>query len=101
MRVLARLKREPDGTYDARTIRVLGGPPKRVLGIIEPGGHPAPDRQGEGRLRPAPGDLGGAEVGEFVLCRILPSHKRARGGPTRSRWSRSAWATSTARARSA
>ena len=37
MRVLARLRREPDGSYDARIIRVLGGPPKRVLGIVEPG----------------------------------------------------------------
>ena len=83
MRVLARLKREADGTYDARTIRVLGGPPKRVLGIIEPGGILRPtDKRAKGEFVLRKGDLGEAQVGEFVLCRIKPSHKRMRGGPT-------------------
>ncbi|MBK1667215.1 ribonuclease R [Rhodovibrio sodomensis] len=83
MRVLARLKREPDGTYDARTIRVLGGPAKRVLGIIEPGGVLRPtDKRAKGEFVLRKGDLGDAQVGEFVLCRIKPSHKRAGGGPT-------------------
>ncbi|MBK1695674.1 ribonuclease R [Rhodovibrio salinarum] len=83
MRVLARLKREADGTYDARTIRVLGGPPKRVLGIIEAGGFLRPtDKRAKGDFVLRKGDLADAQVGEFVLCRIKPSHKRAGGGAT-------------------
>jgi ribonuclease R len=35
-RVLARLSREPDGSYVGRVVRRIAGPPRRVLGIFEP-----------------------------------------------------------------
>jgi len=75
-RMLARLSRLPDGTYEARIIRRIHRAPDRILGVFE-----AADRGG--RLRPtarryrdevtvAPGDTGGARPGELVMADILP-----------------------------
>ena len=79
-RVLARLKRLPDGTYEGQPIRVLGGAPKRLLGIYDPamdGGrlHPT-DRRAKGDFRLAPADAGGARAGDLVLVEVKPHHKR-------------------------
>jgi ribonuclease R len=79
-RVLARLRRIEGEAYEGRTIRVLGGLPRRVLGIYEEG-------QRGGRLRPTDRraksdfvlrgeDAGGAKPGELVLAELKPHHRR-------------------------
>jgi ribonuclease R len=81
-RVLAQLNRIEPGVYEARPIRVLGGAPKRVLGVYQRGGK-------EGRLQPTdkrvkqeyvlrPEDAGDAQPGDFVLCEVKPHHPRMR-----------------------
>ena len=76
-RVLCKLRRLRDDTYEARPIRLVGEARARVLGVFEPN----PD--GSGRLRPTSrrekaeylvprGETNGAETGELVLCDILP-----------------------------
>jgi ribonuclease R len=79
-RVLARLTRLPDGTYEGQPIRVLGGAPKRLLGLYDPdsdGGrlHPT-DRRAKTDFRLAPADAGEAEAGDLVLVEVKPHHKR-------------------------
>ncbi len=79
-RVLARLRRIEGEAYEGRTIRVLGGVPRRVLGIYERG-------ERGGRLRPTDRrakndfvlrgeDAGGARPGELVLAELKPHHPR-------------------------
>ncbi len=79
-RVLARLRRIEGAAYEGRTIRVLGGVPRRVLGIYERG-------ERGGRLRPTDRrakrdfalhgeDAGGAKPGELVLAELKPHHPR-------------------------
>lgn len=83
-RVLARLTRTGDHSYEGRTIRRLAGAPRRVLGIFEP--DRGDDRQGAGKLRPtdrrvktdfriAREDRGGAQPGELVLAEVLHTHR--------------------------
>ena len=86
-RVLARLKRIEEGAYEGRTIRVLGGVPKRVLGIFErteKGGRLKPtDRRARNEFVIRSADTGGAKPGELVLAALKPHHRRlgpARGG---------------------
>jgi ribonuclease R len=79
-RVLARLTRLPDGSYEGRPIRVLGGAPKRLLGLYDPhtdGGrlHPT-DRRAKSDFRLAPADAGEARAGDLVLVEVKPHHKR-------------------------
>jgi ribonuclease R len=79
-RVLARLTRLPDGTYEGQPIRVLGGAPKRLLGLYDPdsdGGrlHPT-DRRAKSDYRLAPADAGEAKAGDLVLVEVKPHHKR-------------------------
>ena len=81
-RVLARLQQlEPD-VYEARPIRVLGGAPKRLLGIYDPdteGGRLRPtDRRAKRDFRLKPDQAAGAEPGELVLAEVL--HERGRLG---------------------
>ena len=79
-RALVRLRRIEDGGYEGRVIRVLGGAPRRLLGIYEMG-----DRGG--RLRPTDRrarsdfvlnaeDTAGAKPGELVLAEVKAGHKR-------------------------
>jgi ribonuclease R len=79
-RVLARLQRLPDNTYEARTIRRLARQPKRVVGVLRIG----PD--GAARLEPAnrrerdeftvaARDLGQAASGDLVVAEVLPSRR--------------------------
>ncbi|MBI5162635.1 MAG: ribonuclease R [Magnetospirillum sp.] len=76
-RVLAKLRRLRDDTYEGRAIRLVGEAKARVLGVFEP----MPD--GSGRIRPTSrkeksdyvvpkGEGGGAESGELVLADLLP-----------------------------
>lgn len=94
-RVLARLTRSGDHSYEGRPIRRLAGAPKRLLGIYElagagdierPRSRRGADGQPKGRLRPtdrrvktdfriAPEDSGGAQPGELVLAEALHTHR--------------------------
>ncbi len=79
-RVLARLTRIEEGAYEGRTIRVLGGVPKRVLGIFErteKGGRLRPtDRRARNDFVIRREDTGGARPGELVLAALKPHHRR-------------------------
>ena len=86
-RVLARLKRIDDNSYEARVIRRLPNLPARIVGVYERAGD------GTGRIRPAgrksrnefrvsSADSGGARPGEIVLAQALPG---ARHGLTQAR----------------
>jgi len=79
-RVLARLKRIEEGGYEGRTIRLLGGVPKRVLGIFEltdKGGRLRPtDRRARNEFVIRSADTGGAQPGELVLAALKPHHRR-------------------------
>lgn len=84
-RALVRLRRieaqdSEKAGYEGRVIRVLGGAPRRLLGIYELG-------ERGGRLRPTDrrtrsdfvlqkADAAGAEPGELVLAEVKPGHKR-------------------------
>ncbi len=85
-RVLAKLQRIDDRTYEARTIRRVAKVERRVLGVYEIG-------EAGGRLRPtdrrARDDFvlrsehtAGAEPGELVLAEVRPSQPR--GGTPRA-----------------
>ncbi|HVG82549.1 MAG TPA: ribonuclease R [Methylomirabilota bacterium] len=78
-RVLARLAREPDGSYVGRVVRRIGGPAKRVLGIFEPtseGGRLlSTDRRQKADCRIDKRDLNGAAPGELVVAEILHTHR--------------------------
>ncbi|CAA7626728.1 Ribonuclease R [Candidatus Terasakiella magnetica] len=76
-RVLCKLKRLRDDTYEGRAIRIVGEARARVVGVYEPN----PD--GTGRLRPTSrkekaeylvprGESNDAKAGELVLGDILP-----------------------------
>ena len=78
-RVLARLTRTGDRTYEGRPIRRVAGAPKRVLGIFEPkaeGGILRPtDRRLKTDFRIGRNDTAGAQSGELVLAEVLPTHR--------------------------
>ena len=78
-RVLARLSRGDDGTYEARPIRRLAGVPQRVLGIYElgpAGGRLRPtDRRVKTEFRIARDDSDGAKSGDLVLAEVLHTHR--------------------------
>ncbi|CCG42626.1 ribonuclease R [Magnetospirillum molischianum] len=76
-KVLCRLRRMRDDTFEGRPIKIIGEARARVLGVFEP----LPD--GSGRIRPTSrrekadymvpkGESGGAVTGELVLADILP-----------------------------
>ena len=76
-RVLARLRRLDETSYEARVIRRLEAPPPRIVGVYDRGSD------GVGRIRPsgrksrneyrvAAADAAGAQPGEIVLAQALP-----------------------------
>lgn len=77
-RVLAQLRRVPDGSYDGRTLRRLeGGSGARLVAVYEdtpegPRLRPT-DRRQAADLVVLPNDAEGASDGELVLVEILPS----------------------------
>ncbi len=78
-RVLARLAREPDGSYTGRVVRRIAGPPPRILGIFRLGPDGArllsTDRRQRADCRIDDRDANGAEPGELVLAEILHTHR--------------------------
>jgi ribonuclease R len=78
-RALAELKRQEDGSYEARVIRTLAAAPDRVLGIyrrIHDGGRLEPtDRRVKTEFRISLAHAKGAEDGEIVLCEALPGRQ--------------------------
>lgn len=79
-RVLVRLARVSERSYEAKTIRRIAAAPPRVLGIFraraEGGGriHPT-DKKHRSDLMVAPGDEGGAGNGDLVRAEILPAKR--------------------------
>ncbi len=75
-RVLASLRRGREGAYEAKVIRRVAGEPKRVIGLLEPGGRLRPtDRRVKADYRVAEHDRGDALVGELVLADVLHTHR--------------------------
>ena len=75
-RVLARLARQDDGSYEGHTVRRISERPDRVLGVYEvtkAGGFVRPtDRKMRHVLAVARADAKGAEAGELVLAEPQP-----------------------------
>ncbi|MFQ5970790.1 MAG: ribonuclease R family protein [Alphaproteobacteria bacterium] len=78
-RLLARLRRTAEGTYDAETIRWLGSGNRRVVGVLREtadGGRVRPVRRGvRDELEVAPSDLGGAGHGDLVRVETWPGRR--------------------------
>ncbi len=78
-RVLARLRRSPDGAYEARTIRIIAGRPQRVLGVFSPtpdGGQlRSTDRRHKSDFFVARDDMFGALAGELVEAEVVPGRR--------------------------
>ncbi|MBF0391428.1 MAG: ribonuclease R [Alphaproteobacteria bacterium] len=77
-RVLAKLRRLRDDTYEGRTVRRVAAGPGKVLGVFragtDGGGRLVPtDRRQKAEYNIGRGDTGGAEPGELVLAEVLPS----------------------------
>lgn len=81
-RVLARLERNDDGSYDASVIRRIGKTPDRILGIYErsrEGGRLRPtDRRAKNDFVVRAEDARGAEHGELVLATLKTTRHRSR-----------------------
>ncbi len=85
-RVLARLRHVEGNRYEGQSIRYLGAPAKRVVGVYRRsprgGGVVEPtNRQVKERFAVRGDDAAGAQDGELVLLEPKPSHQRDRGGP--------------------
>jgi ribonuclease R len=81
-RVVARLNRLEDGSYEARVVRLVTEGPARVLGVFRRdasgGGRIEPtDRRAKVEYRVSAADRNGAESGELVLAEILPARRLA------------------------
>lgn len=78
-RVLARLNRSQDGTYEGRTIRRIGSAPENILGIfslVEGQGRLKPtNRKAKGDYFIAKADTLDAREGDLVRCEILPGRR--------------------------
>ncbi len=75
-RVLAKLRRSSDNVYEARTIKVIGVAPSRILGVFErlgDGGVIRPtDRGIRSEYTVATPNIGGAKSGELVHAETIP-----------------------------
>jgi ribonuclease R len=81
-RVVARLNRLEDGSYEARVVRLVTEGPARVLGVFrrDPsgGGRIEPtDRRAKVEYRVSAADRNDAESGELVVAEILPARRLA------------------------
>jgi len=78
-RALAELRRQEDGSYEAKVIRTLAAAPDRVLGVfrkIHDGGRLEPtDRRVKTEFRIPLAFAKGALDGEIVLCEAHPSRR--------------------------
>jgi ribonuclease R len=85
-RVLAHVRTDDDGVHIAVVEKRLGASAHEILGVVRrsregPRIEPV-DRRVRGELVVAMADLKGAEVGELVLCTVLPDRGH---GPKRAR----------------
>ena len=79
-RVLARMTRLDDGSYEARVMKRLPPARDKVLGIYRKDGRIVPtDRRARQELQVEPGDDAGAEPGELVLAEVLSSRRNKLG----------------------
>lgn len=86
-RILARLSRNDDGSYDARIIRRIGKSPDRILGVYRIGReggrlHPT-DRRAKNDFIVRAEDARGAENNELVVATLKST--RHRGSPREAR----------------
>jgi len=76
-RVLARIKRQKDGTYEAQVMKRIGASVHKILGVVkrEASGtrvHPV-DRRAKRDLLIAKDEVHGAKEDELVIAEMLPS----------------------------
>jgi ribonuclease R len=81
-RVVARVNRLEDGSYEARIVRLIAEGPAQVLGVFRRetsgGGRIEPtDRRAKMEYRVAAGDRNDAQSGELVLAEILTTRRLA------------------------
>ncbi len=78
-RVLARLKKTEDGSYEAQIIRKIDRPQRRVLGVYElgsEGGRLRPtDKRAKSEFTLREDDAAGTTPGELVLAEVLPERR--------------------------
>ena len=79
-RVLARLKRGPDGAYEATTVRVIAGRPEEVIGVFAPrergGAIRSTDRRHKSEFYVASEDTLGAKRGDLVRAEVASPRRR-------------------------
>ncbi|TQV80644.1 ribonuclease R [Denitrobaculum tricleocarpae] len=79
-RILARMSRNDDGSYDAQIIRRIGKSPDRILGVYRigrEGGHLHPtDRRAKNDFVVRAEDARGAENNELVVATLKPTRHR-------------------------
>ncbi|MBN4046674.1 RNB domain-containing ribonuclease, partial [bacterium AH-315-P15] len=76
-RVLARINRQKDGSFEARVMKRIGASVHKILGVVREDGrgtrvHPV-DRRSKHDLLIAKDELNGAKEGELVLAELLPT----------------------------
>lgn len=81
-RVLARIKRLEDGSYEARAIRRLDTPDNRILGVVtkqRKGFVLSPvDKKAKYSYDIEPGDIGEAQEGDYAIGEIQPTRRGIR-----------------------
>jgi ribonuclease R len=80
-RLLARLRRQPDGAYEARLLKILPKVPREVVGRLERAADGfrlrAADRRSRAEYRVAPAERADAEVGDLVRAEVVPGRRLA------------------------
>ncbi len=80
-RILARLRRQYGGGYEARVLKLLPREEREVVGVLEPAGDGlrlrSADRKAKVEYRIAPSDSGGAVAGDVVRCAVIPGRRLA------------------------
>ena len=78
-RVLARLNKLDETTYEGRTIRVIAGAPREILGVYRLDGKQgrieSTDRRHKSEFLVSSADAEGAQKGQLVLADILPGRR--------------------------
>jgi ribonuclease R len=77
-RMLARLRKLADGSYEARVVRRLPPRPREVLGVYKAGRIQPTDRRIKAEFQVYDSDAAGAREGELVLAEPFEGMNRAR-----------------------
>ena len=81
-RILARMKRNPDGSFDAQPMRRLGAAPLEIIGVFEPldgqGRIASTDRRAKYDYVVRAGKTLGAKPGDLVRARVTGARSRGR-----------------------